>query len=90
MQLEDVLTQLMSTIASTKTNAEMFETEMSDKLDDLVRKSDILLEQLEEARTDSMMSILSVKRMLKDSVKCQNHVDQILLEHIEEKQIEIK
>jgi len=54
---------------------------MSDRLDELVRKSENLVVEMEESRTDAMMTVLAVKRMQKESFRCKLRVEQILIEN---------
>jgi hypothetical protein len=82
--LEDVLAELMSTFAIRKTAAEMFDREMSEKLSELVRKSEEMVDEMEEARIDSMMSLLAVKRMQKESLKSQILAEKVLSQNFTE------
>ena len=82
--MEDVLAELMSTFAIRKTAAEMFDREMSEKLSELVRKSEEMVDEMEEARIDSMMSLLAVKRMQKESLKSQILAEKVLSQNFTE------
>ena len=84
IRLEDVLAELMSTFAIRKTAAEMFDREMSEKLSELVRKSEEMVDEMEDARIDSMMSLLAVKRMQKESLKSQILAEKVLSQNFTE------
>ena len=74
----------MSTIALQVTKVQMVDIEMSDRLDELVRKSEALVVEIEESRTDAMMTVLAVlavRRMQKETFRCQLRVEQILSEN---------
>ena len=71
----------MSTIALRVTKVQMVDIAMSDRLDELVRKSENLVVEMEESRTDAMMTVLAVRRMQKETFRCQLRVEQILSEN---------
>ena len=71
----------MSTIALRVTKVQMVDIAMSDRLDELVRKSETLVVEMEESRTDAMMTVLAVRRMQKETFRCQLRVEQILSEN---------
>ena len=71
----------MSTIALRVTKVQMVDIAMSDRLDELVRKSETLVVEMEESRTDAMLTVLAVRRMQKETFRCQLRVEQILSEN---------
>jgi hypothetical protein len=75
-----VIATLFSTIAFQVTNVKMADTEMSERIEKLVRKSETLIVEMEESRTDVMMAVLAVRRLQKESFRCQLHVEHILSE----------
>ncbi len=75
-----MIATLFSTIAFQVTNVKMADTEMSERIEKLVRKSETLIVEMEESRTDVMMAVLAVRRLQKESFRCQLHVEHILSE----------